>query len=386
MAKAPESKPCSKCGETLPLDSFQKDRSQASGYKSACRDCRSVVKMDARRGWSPDHDMTKVAPDGFRVRGTSTLYDADGKLRAQWVKTAAEQDDRIQLVLDAARDIAKSYRGAHDPTSAPLIADEDLLCVYPFGDPHFGMYAWDEEAGENFDLTIAERDLVTAVDHLVNLAPPAKNALIISLGDLFHADGKTAQTTAGTRVDVDTRYGKVLAVVIRAMRRCIDRALEKHETVSVICASGNHDDLSSLVLAVCLAQYYEREPRVKVDTSPAKFYWHRFGKNLIGVHHGDTAKAVTLPGIMACDRKKDWGETDHRYFYCGHVHHESVKEYPGVIIESFRTLAPKDAWHANAGYRSGRDLRLDIIHREDGKIQRHIVGIQQIRRLKSKRI
>lgn len=329
--------------------------------------------------------MTKIAPEGFRVRGTSTYYDRDGKLRSQWVKTAAEQDDRIALVLEAVQEIAGSFKGVGEPVAAPAHADEDLLCVYPFGDPHFGMHAWADESGESFDLKIAERDLVTAVDHLVNLAPPAKHALIISLGDLFHADGKSGQTTAGTRVDVDTRYGKVLAVVIRAMRRCIDRALEKHETVSVICASGNHDDLTSLVLSVCLAQYYEREPRVKVDTSPAKFYWHRFGKTLIGVHHGDTAKASALPGVMACDRKKDWGETDHRYFYCGHVHHEAVKEFPGVVIESFRTLAPKDAWHAGAGYRSGRDLRLDVIHREHGKICRHIVGIQQIQTLKAKR-
>jgi transposase len=32
----------------------------------------------ARQGWSPEHDMTKTVPDGFHLKGTSTLYDKDG--------------------------------------------------------------------------------------------------------------------------------------------------------------------------------------------------------------------------------------------------------------------------------------------------------------------
>jgi hypothetical protein len=56
-----------------------------------------------------------------------------------------------------------------------------------------------------------------------------------------------------------------------------------------------------------------------------------------------------------------------------------VKEFPGVVVESFRTLAPKDAWHHGSGYRAGRDMRLDIYHREHGLINRHIVGVRQVR-------
>lgn len=344
-----------------------------------------LQRLAARRGWSPTHDMAKTVPDGFHVKGVSTLYGADGTVRGQWVKSNRDAEHRVELVLQAVQDVALPFKGASEPVPAPKTSDADLLCVYPFGDPHFGMYAWADEAGENFDIEIAERDLVTAVDHLVDLAPPAKEALIISLGDMFHADSKRPTTTAGTPVDTDSRWSKVLAVVIRTMRRCIDRALTKHETVNVICASGNHDDLTSLVLAVCLSQYYEREPRVKVETSPAKFYYFRFGSCLLGVHHGDTAKLADLPAIMACDRAKDWGETDERLWYTGHIHHEKVQEYPGVIVEAFRTLAPKDAWHAAQGYRSGRDMRLDVLHKQDGRINRHIVGIQKVRRLNAKK-
>lgn len=429
-------KTCKACKANLPLESFGLDSTRAGGRKSQCRECRGkgnapntpeavkgliafasgehataaealvqhgsvraaaealgwaprrlrqclgeLARQAARRGWAPHHDMTHVVPEGFYIKGTSTLYDREGQIAGQWVKSQRDPEHRIELLLDAVQRIAEPFRGAAEPTQAKANRSDDLLCVYPFGDPHFGMHAWADETGENFDLKIAERDLITAVDHLVSLAPPARTGMLVSLGDLFHADSKKASTTAGTPVDVDSRWGKVLEVVVRTMRRCIDRMLEVHEQVKVISASGNHDELSALVLAVCLSLYYEREPRVQVETSPAKFYWHRFGKNLIGVHHGDTAKASDLPGVMACDRAKDWGETDHRYFYCGHIHHERVQEYPGVVVESFRTLAPKDAWHSAQGYRSGRDLRLDVLHREWGRVNRHIVGIQQIRSL-----
>lgn len=379
-------KTCSKCGLAKAATEYQKHSSGADGLRARCKACCKLAKVEARGGWSPEHDMTKIVPDGFRVRGVSTLYDGDGVKRAQWVKSVAEQDDPVAALLEALKYLPDDFAGRHDPVPSPTEpCDDDLLCIYPFGDPHFGMYAWADETGENFDLKIAERDLVTAVDHLVELAPRAKTGIVVSLGDFSHSDGHSGTTTAGTRVDVDSRWPKVLATMIRAMRRCIDRALEKHETVHVISASGNHDELTALVLAVCLAQYYERDPRVIVNTSPAKFYWHRFGKCLIGVHHGDKTKPADLPAVMACDRAKDWGETEHRKWYCGHVHHESVKEYPGVRVETYRTLAPKDAWHAGQGYRSGRDLRLEIWHREDGEVQRHIVGIRQVRSLQGSR-
>ncbi len=341
-----------------------------------------LKRKAASRGFSPSNDMTKPTPEGFHVKGVSTYYDADGNVRGQWVKTKKEEDHKITELLDAMSHLADSFQAVADPVEVASYHDRDLLCVYPMGDPHLGMYAWQKETGQSFDLRIAERNLVCAVDHLVGLAPPAHEALIINLGDFFHADNSSNQTLRGHHaLDVDTRWGKVLAVGIRTMRRCIDQALLKHARVRVICEIGNHDDHSAIMLSLCLAQYYEREPRVSVDTSPDAFHWHTFGKNLIGVHHGHSTKKQDLPGVMATDQRKAWGEAEHCYWYTGHVHHDSLREYSGVTVESFRTLAPKDSWHNASGYRSGQDMKCDVLHREYGKINRHVVGIRQIWRM-----
>jgi hypothetical protein len=344
------------------------------------RDLLSEAKRRAARaGWSPAHAMVHTVPAGFHVSGVSTLYGQDGTPRGQWVKSKSDDEHLIARLLDACQEIVEPLRGKGGITAAPRHEDSDTLCVYPMGDPHFGMFAWAAETGQDFDLKIAEHTLSAAVDALVGLAPKSEQALVINLGDFFHTDNATNRTMrSGNALDVDSRWAKVLGVGVKTMRACIDRTLEKHAKVRVINEIGNHDDNTSIVLSTVLAAFYEKEPRVEIDCSPAAFHWHRFGKCLIGVTHGDEAKMNQLPGIMAADRAADWGVTEHRHWYTGHVHHDGLTEFPGCTVETFRTLAPGDAWAHRAGFRSGRDMKLDVWHREHGMINRHIVGIGRL--------
>jgi hypothetical protein len=373
------SKECTKCKQTLPLTNFHKTSNHGRpGLKAQCKSCRKLGDRRYREVEPNEQGSFPAVPPGFHVKGISTLTDEKGGIKGQWVKTFQSPEDRTEKLLEAVRELADEWP-KRPKTAGPKTTKEDLLAVYPMGDPHLGMFSWALETGVNFDLKVAESDLYDAVDKLVGLAAPAEKALIINLGDFFHTDNTTNRTNrSGNALDVDSRWAKVLGVGLRVMRRAIDRALEKHQHVTVINEIGNHDEHTSVMLGLALQQYYEDEPRVSIDTSPNKFHWYRFEKNLIGVTHGDTVKLDNLPGIMAVDRQKDWGEADYKFWYTGHVHHDSAKEISGCLIETFRTLAPRDAWHNGQGYRSGRDMKCDILHKDYGRICRHIVGIPQI--------
>lgn len=336
-------------------------------------------KKAAVAGYSPEHDMTRTAPVGFDVKGTSTLYDKDGKVSQQWVKTQRDHAETEHVIRKFIDGLVADARGLSPLIEAPVAAVDDLLVVYPLGDPHFGLSSWKDETGEAFDLEIAERLLQGAIDSLVSSAPAATTAILLNLGDFFHADNQSNRSNSGNQLDVAGRWAQVMQVGLRAMIYAIKRCLEKHQSVVVRNVKGNHDNHSSFALALALDAYFSNNGRVKVDLSPAPHWFYRFGKVLIGSTHGDSGKMANLPGVMACDRPGDWGETAYRYWYIGHVHHDEIKEFPGVTVESFRTLAARDAWHAGQGYRAGRDMRAIVHHREFGEIGRHRCDVAMLK-------
>ena len=126
-------------------------------------------------------------------------------------------------------------------------------------------------------------------------------------------------------------------------------------------------------MRIMLAALYENEPRVTVDKTPSRFHYYEWGKVLLGVHHGDRVKMDRLPAVMAHDQSEAWGRTAHRIWLTGHVHHDSRKEFPGCLVESFGVLAPLDAYASAGGYRSQRSMKALVFHREHGEQERHTV-------------
>ncbi len=329
-------------------------------------------------------DATPARTNEF-VKGTSTLYDDKGNVKLRWVKADKKGDD-LQRFADTLTEVFKGEVAQVTHRNPDEVRySEDHLAVYPIGDHHTGLHSWKPESGDSYDLKIAEQLLCDAIDRLVKTAPRCREGLIISVGDFFHADNRHAHTTNSMHtLDVDTRYQKVLEVGIRAFRRAIESALDHHETVHVICALGNHDWHTSLFLSMALKHIYEKEDRVKVADSYSPRIYHRFGANLIGVTHGDKTKPESLPLLMASERQTDWGETRHRVWYTGHLHHERIKEYTGCKVETARTLAARDSYHAEHGYLSGRDMQAVIHHREFGQVERYIVSVEMLEKLGSR--
>lgn len=322
-------------------------------------------------------EQDKALP-GFALKRISTNYRADGSIGQQWQIQSPERAQIAESVREFVRGICEGVRPGL-PMDAPRQFDEDILCVYPMGDPHFGMKAHAPEAGENFDLKIAERNTKQVVDRLVSTAPPAKTAILLNLGDFFHADDNSARTKqSGNPLDVDGRWHEVLKVGGWTMVHLVYRLLEKHEEVIVFNERGNHDDVSAIAMSIALDMYFHNNPRVKVTEPAAYYHFYEFGKNLLGFTHGDGAKENDLPAIMAHDEPEAWGRTKHRVFHRGHFHHDRSVDLVGCTVETHRTLAATDAWHRKSGYRSKRDMKVITYHREYGEIARSRVNLDMV--------
>ena len=345
-----------------------------------------LKKKAALKGIAPENDMVHQVAEGFAVKGTSTLYADDGSVKVQWVKTQQSHEDKLSSLNEAIADAMEGFKGIYKPRKAPVSDSEDLMACYVMGDPHIGCYAHAEEAGENFDVDIAREDLINATSRLVDVAPKTDRALIVNLGDFFHADNSSERTTrSGAKLDVDSRWHRVLQAGCMLMVDLISMALSKHPTVEVINCIGNHDDHSSVMLSAFLAAYFHKEPRVLIHSTVNKFNYITHGKVLIGTTHGDTVRTNALSELMATDEPQLWAESEHRYWYTGHIHHTTRQELRGCVQESFRTMAAKDAWHHNSGYRSGRDMYCIVQSKEYGEVERYRCDIRRARsgRLKS---
>ena len=325
-----------------------------------------------RRGFADQ--LVAPAPPGHTVKGISTLYDDQGQIVQQWVKTRADEYD-LDAIIDTIRTAFDDLEAAK-PVPPPANADAALATVYPLPDLHMGLYAWGKEAGDDYDLKIADRVNRDAFARLMASSPSSGVAVVLGLGDLLHADNTDNRTArSGNALDVDTRYSQVLHTATQFMVFAIDQALNRHGRVVVRNLPGNHDTHSALAISMALWAWFRNEPRVTVDTDPSYFWWWSFGTNFLGATHGDMAKMADLPLIMAASKPEAWGQAKHRLILTGHIHHKSALELGGVIVESFQSTAARDAWHQASGFRSGRSLTSITLHYERGEIGRAKVTI-----------
>lgn len=335
---------------------------------------RRAKSRAAVHGFSPENDLTKPVPASHVMKGASTLYDAAGNVKMQWVKSDKKKEDLTEFLEALTADLPNRIEPT-EPTPTCSSCSQNLMNVIPIGDAHIGMYAAGDETGESFGLAKNVIRHQKAIEYLVASAPSAETALIINCGDFVHINDQTNRTPkSGAPLDADGRWHEIVQAARDLLIYMIKAALVTHKKVKLVSALGNHDP-STYLINLVLDSYFRTEPRVEIDTSPSKFHYHQFGKNMIMVSHSDTIKPNDAPSIMAADRPEMWGQTKYRYAHLGHFHHKQVisldgKEHRGATVEISRTLVPQDAWHWGSGYRAMQECKLITYHKDYGEVQR----------------
>jgi len=329
-----------------------------------------------------DHDRglnIGVAP-GLGHAGTSTLYDEEGNVKIQWVKTKANSEQQEALFAEYVEAL-KEEIPRESTVQPPEVVSERLLNCYTISDYHLGSLSWHEETrGDDWDTDIAEDMLVRWFQTAIQQAPDAKIGLLAQLGDFLHFDGLTAVTpSSGHILDTDTRFQKIVRVAIRALRRIVRMLLEKHEIVHIIMAEGNHDLAASAWLRELLFALYEDEPRITVDRSAFPYYAYEHGKTSLFFHHGHKRKAETLPAVFAAQFRELYGRTEHAYAHVGHLHHDKLIESTLMTTEQHRTIAAPDAYGATGGWLSGRGAKVITYDTQFGEVGRITISPDMVK-------
>lgn len=330
------------------------------------------LRMAARRGIAPGHWESGTAP-GFSIGKVTIQRGPSGQVERTWERQHADAEV-LRRALDEAIEGLKSDLVRPLPVVPPTQTIADLCNLYTFTDYHLGCLAWHREGGQDWDLSIAERTLTSAMSAMIRQSPKAHTAIINIQGDFLHTDGKLPLTPASKHVlDADTRFPKLRQAAIRLIRGMVFEALSSHDEVHLIIAEGNHDEESAGWLADMFAVWYENEPRLTVNDSQLPFYVFEWGDVMLGVHHGHKVKNEALPLLFAAQFPEAWGRTKRREVHCGHRHHRDEKEYNGVTVVQHPTLAARDAYAARGGWIADRAAWSITYHKKFGSVGR--VGI-----------
>ena len=245
----------------------------------------------------------------------------------------------------------------HYPSIKRKIKHNNHLLVINPADIHIGKYANHLETGDGYNVEIACERVLEGLQGLIDKSQGFEvDRVLFCIGnDILHIDNVYNTTTAGTNQDVDGKWWEHFEIALALYVKCVE-ILREIAPVDVIHSMSNHDYQSGFHLAHALKSWFRLDGEVTFDISVAHRKYYQYGKNLIGLEHGDGAKMANLPLTMAQERPLLWSETTHRYWYLHHLHHKvkhkwlDAKDFIGVTVEYMRSPSGTDSWHSRKGY------------------------------------
>jgi predicted phosphodiesterase len=227
-----------------------------------------------------------------------------------------------------------------------------LLYEIAIPDIHIGKLVWGEEIGStSFDSNQAVALFKKAVVALVESIDITKvEKILLPIGnDFYNVDNAAGTTTAGTKVDEDSRWKNSFGKGAKLITDVIEY-LSKFAPVDVVIVQGNHDNERSFYLGEYLSAWFKNHKDVTIDNSAPQRKYYKWKKVLIGFTHGNEEKHSELPLIMATERSKDWSECTCRNWHLGHFHRERLEDIKGVMVHVLPSLTQTDGWHFSKGF------------------------------------
>lgn len=289
-----------------------------------------------------------IAPNQF-IKGTSTLYGAEGDVKQQWVKTDTDKERQAAALREAFEGFSDKIPRA-EPKPPPQICRANLLNLYVVTDLHVGM------RGDDWNIKKAEQVGMQYIDEAMQMSVDAHTGVFVFQGDIAHFDSMKPVTPANRHVlDADCNSRTMNRVIIRLIRYAIENLLEKHQHVHFVYCAGNHDEYTAVVQSEWVAAHYENDPRVSVDTSNSLYHAYEWGLTSLYFHHGHKRGIGDVHVAFTATFPEIFGRTKYRYGHIGHYHHKTSNETSLMETQIHQTLSGKDdyanegAWHSNRG-------------------------------------
>lgn len=304
-----------------------------------------------------------------------------------WLKTPEasifvknqEDFDRLEDIKADWLEKIKSHSPKYTPFKYKKITDGHLLVVDP-ADTHIGKLSYEEETGEEYNVSKAIQRVKSGLEALIQKTQsfPIEKIVLVIGNDILHTDTVTKTTTKGTPQDTDGLWFDNYRKAHHLYVECIERLLAIAPVHIVHCPS-NHDVMSGFFLAQSIEAYFHAHKNVSFDVTIAHRKYLEYGRNLLGFSHGDGGKETDLMITMAHEStywKSDKKNPQFRYWYLHHQHHmkkisyKDGEDYIGGTIEYLRAVSASDGWHARNMYKAPQSICAFIHSKDFGQVAR----------------
>lgn len=288
-----------------------------------------------------------ITKDSEKKAQMHQLYRVHAKLKRLAPKPLM---DAMTSFFEKFRDAAPPYHPIKHRSDGNTVVEIDLC------DVHFGKLAWREESGEDYDLRIAEKVFLNAIDDLLaEINGRNVQRILVPFGnDYAHIDSEANTTTGGTVVDTDGRLTKIYDVALTAKIKAMQRFREL-APVKLILVRGNHDRMVSFTMARAIKEHFRLDDRTEVDCTPALRKYELVGNTAILYQHGDhlnDSRIRDLPAIMTKEAPREMlARAIYHECHVGHKHCErkfttrDVDTNVGFVTRWMHSLSAVDHWH-----------------------------------------
>ena len=359
-------------------------RSIGMSERAAYKMLSTIRKRMAAVGKGDHYIASNHIPEGFAVKGTSTLY-KDGEASIQWVKTDRAILSQIESIENVISEIAQNIKPL-DPIELKEQTEIDAITLFVSNDLHFGaLMSKEYNHDRDWDLKIASKTVCDAIDYLIARSPASSEAVIADLGDLMEMDDYSNSTSrSGNILDVDGRWDKALDMAIMAMKYFVQRALEKYEKVYFYNIDGNHDDTSGAAVRYSIREAFANNPRAIINCDRRNIKYHISGNVALPFAHGHElkmggrAESCFISDLRAM---KVLDTIDNIYGHFGHTHKDAVYDGANTKQESHRNLPPSNVWATNMGYRRQAGTMKSITYdKKYGEVSRQTYNVMMSER------
>lgn len=267
--------------------------------------------------------------------------------------------------------------------------DENKLMLIPQIEAHLGKFSEEIETGVNYNHQIVEERVKKVFQEAIKLQEREQcdRCLVVVGGDFFNSESNN-QTSSGTPQQNDVRYKEMFNIGLNLYLEGLLSLKEYFNSIDVKVCAGNHSRAMEHFLYIALSCYFAKDDKIQFCEDYKNTQSYVFGRVGLFFNHGDPNQKRLISSIPA-EFYEDYGKTQFRYLFLGHLHKlEVINSENGITVHRVPAICENDNWHYQNRFGIGNIPQHEILifDKDYGMLNSNFIYFQNREKKKQKRL